>query len=156
MKLDKNRALADFDDFIFEMDDRIEALEERASIAGVELSMDLSGIHQLEHAFDALSSDVDADGRTDLAITCARYLGEIVRRTYGGRWHLPLDDEKDVHFNRPVIAGISSIADHYFSPIHLMRAYALRGTRGMLAVAVASYVNPKSLDLSDLVEDDSV
>ena len=54
----------------------------------------------------------------------------------------------------PVIAGISPIADYYFSPLHLMRAYALRGTRAMLAVAVEAYVNPKPLDFSDLVEDD--
>lgn len=154
MKISKDQALSDFDDFIFQMDDRIESLEGRAASVGVRLTMDLSGIDALEDAFDLLSTGIDTEERKDLVITCARYLGEIVRVAYGGRWHLPLDDKKDVHFNMPVIAGLSTIADLYFSPIHLMRAYSLRGRKGTLRTGVDAIVNPKPLDLSDLVEED--
>lgn len=87
-------------------------------------------------------------------MTFGRYLGEVMRLNHHGRWHLPLDDPKNVYFNQPVIVGHRS-AGVVFAPISVMRAYAVRRKVGTVSTAFRNHAdpNPNPLNLSDLAEE---
>ncbi|MFG6088428.1 hypothetical protein ACEU0C_002668 [Stenotrophomonas indicatrix] len=154
MALDLGKAREVFDDFLMIMDDQIEWLVAQAQMHGIELDRSPESFDRLERLHDLMAATLSEDERDSLRVILARYLGETVRLAHGGRWTLPLDDPKDVHFNRPVIVGHSTYPMEEFSPIHTMRAYSLRGRPGLIRSIVASSVNPQILDLSDLVEED--
>jgi hypothetical protein len=66
----------------------------------------VDGLPALEAYFDAASKDLRGKESIDsLVVSCGRYLGEAVRLRCGGKWKLPLTDERDVNYNTPVIAG---------------------------------------------------
>ena len=134
--IDRHDAQAQFDRFVFQMDDRIEALQTFA--AAFDLDLGIDSLERLE-AFFSAHRDAPPDGldETDLIVLCGRYLGEVVRTNFGGAWTLPLDDPHDVYFNQPVIAGHVA-GDHVFAPLAVMRGFARRRRAGMLRVAVAA------------------
>ncbi|MCX2894153.1 hypothetical protein ORG27_11225 [Stenotrophomonas lactitubi] len=143
-----------FEQFLMLMDGQMEWLVAQAQTHGIELDRSPESLDRLERLHDLMAATLSEDERDSLRVVLARYLGETVRRAHGGRWTLPLDDPKDVHFNRPVIVGHSTYPMEEFSPIHTIRAYSLRGRPGLIRSIVASSVNPQILDLSDLVEED--
>jgi hypothetical protein len=100
-----------------------------------------------------MAEGVDKDTTNRLIVYFGRYLGEIVRTNYGGKWHLSLDDPKNVNFNTPVIIGHTPIEGLEFSPIRTMRAFALKRQPGMLSRAINADINPRPIDLSDLIEE---
>jgi hypothetical protein len=108
---------------------------------------------KLEELFSMMADGVDKDMRDRLIVYFARYLGEIVRTNYEGKWQLSLDDPKNVNFNTPVIVGHTSIEGLEFSPIGMMRAFALKRRPGMWWAAIDADINPRPLDLSDLIEE---
>lgn len=154
MKFDKKKAKDDFDDFIFIMDDQLEWLETEADRHGIQLKPNSILFPNLELLFDIMTEGQSKDMTSRLIITFARYLGEAVIGTYGGKWTLPLDDPKSVNFNTPVITGHCPIEGLEFSPISAIRAYSIRHIKGMLKQAVDADINPSELDLSDLIKKD--
>lgn len=154
MTLDLDEAREAFDQFLMLMDGQIEWLVTQARIHGIALDGSPESLDRLERLHDLMAATLSDDERDSLRVVFARYVGEAVRLAYGGRWTLPLDDPKDIHFNRPVIVGHSRYPLHEFSPIHAVLAYSLRRRPGLIRSIVASSVNPQILDLSDLVEDD--
>lgn len=152
-QFDRQLALEDFESFLLQMDEQLDGLREEAEAANVNLDMLDGDFEKLELLFDRVSDGLADDRRTDLVIAFARYLGELVRKLFGGDWSLPLDDEKSVNFNWPVIVGHSPVPGLEFAPISTMKAYALRKRPGTLRRAVMADVRPQALDLSDLVED---
>lgn len=154
MTLDLDEAREAFDQFLMLMDGQIEWLVAQARMHGIDLDGSLPSLDRLEHLHDAMGATLSEDEHDALRVVFARYLGETVRTEFGGKWTLPLDDPKDIHFNRPVIVGHSRYPLCEFSPIHAIRAYSLRRRPGLIRSIVASSVNPQILDLSDLVEDD--
>ncbi|NOU22008.1 MAG: hypothetical protein HOO93_09495 [Methyloglobulus sp.] len=150
---DKNTALEKFDDFLLVMDDQLEALENDAESRGIDLDFSVSSLEKLEQLFTVMAEGVHKDIINQLIVYFARYLGEIVRTNYGGKWHLSLDDPKNVNFNTPVIVGHTSIEDLEFAPIGIMRAFAIKRRSGMLWTAINADINPSPLDLSGLVEE---
>ncbi|WP_334054461.1 hypothetical protein [Burkholderia cepacia] len=143
-----------FDNFLMDMDDQLDWLSEKAMEHGIELGVKLDDCPKLEKLFDLLSSGQNKDYALGLVVTFARYLGEIVRENYGGKWILPLDDDKNVNFNTPVIVGHTPIEGLEFAPLSVMRAYALRRKPGTLQRAVDAQVDPKPVDLSGLTEEE--
>lgn len=99
-----------------------------------------------------MADGADKDQTNKLIVFFARYLEEIVRVNYGGPCHLPLDDPKNINFNTPVIIGYTRIDGLEFAPMTAMRAFALKRRPGMLWTAIQADIDPKALDLSDLVE----
>jgi len=144
--------LEKFDHFLMIMDDQLEGLEDKANDYGISLTLTPESFDKLELLFDKMSEGADKEARIDLIITFGRYLGEIVRETYGGKWHLPLDDPKNVNFNSPVIIGHSPVAAVEFAPISVMRAYALRKRTGLLREAAMAQVDPQPLDIDHMEE----
>ncbi|WP_080409427.1 hypothetical protein [Burkholderia ubonensis] len=153
MAFDRKSAEEEFDNFLMTMDDQLDWLSEKAGEHGIELNVKPDDFPGLEKLFDLLSGGKDKDYVSGLVVTFARFLGEIVRENYGGKWVLPLDDEKNVNFNTPVIVGHTPIDGLEFAPLSVMRAYALRRKPGTLQRAVDAQVNPKPVDLSGLAEE---
>lgn len=136
------------------MDGQMEWLVAQAQMHGIELDCSLESLDRLEHLHDLMAATLSEDERDSLRVVFARYLGETVRLLHGGKWALPLDDPKDIHFNRPVIMGHSRYPLCEFSPIHAIRAYSVRRRPGLIRSIVASSVDPQILDISDLAEED--
>jgi hypothetical protein len=152
-KVDKKLALEKFDDFIFEMDDQLDALRELARVHGIALDMSAEDFERLEQLFDLMADGVDSERRKDLVVSFARYLGELVCGLFGGKWILALSDEKSVYYNQPVIVGHGVTPDLEFSPTMTMREYSLKKRPGTLRRAVMAHVHPEPLDLSHLAEE---
>lgn len=141
-------AEADFDDFLMAMDDQLKWLEREASRLGLELDISQSTPELLELLFDRMAEGMTDDDKDRLLVIFGRYLGEFVRLTFGGKWALPLDDEKNINFNTPVIVEHSKFEGLEFSPIRTMRAYSLRKKPGMIRKIIQSDIDPQILDLS--------
>ncbi|WP_434766094.1 hypothetical protein [Pseudomonas triticicola] len=148
MTIDMDEAEAVFDDFLIAMDDQVEWLAEEAEKHNVELTYSPNTPELLETLFPLLSAGMDEDDTASLIVIFGRYLGEFVRRTYGGQWSLPLDDKKNVNFNTPVITGHSRVEGLEFAPIRVIRAYSLRRSDGTIRRAIENHINPQILDLS--------
>jgi len=97
-----------FEQFLMLMDGQIEWLVAQAQTHGIELDGSPESLDRLERLHDLMAATLSEDERDSLRVVFARYLGETVRLLHGGKWALPLDDPKDIHFNRPVIMGIQS------------------------------------------------
>lgn len=138
--------------FLQEMDERLQRLEFLTDARDLDLDYAEAGLGDFETLFEALLDEAQAgDGdTTTVIVTAARYLGEVVRRTHGGEWHLPLDDPKNVHHNTPVIVGHNRSGTE-FAPLFLCRAFARRRQRGAFARAIHNQIAPEKLDLSDLL-----
>ncbi|CAD6877434.1 hypothetical protein [Methylomonas albis] len=150
--ISEEQTLEDFDNFLMVMDDQLEALHDEATKRGLTLDLSLDDLERLEKLFDLMSDGVDNDTRSSLIVSFGRHLGEVVRENYGGRWSVPLDDEKNINFNKPVIIGHTKIEGLEFAPLTVMRAYSLRKKSGTLRRAVEADVNPQVLDLSEFIE----
>jgi hypothetical protein len=153
MSIDKEQAKKDFDDFLIIMDDQLDALSDEADKHQIKLDFSLDDFERLEHLFGLMSDGIDKEEKKGLIVMFARHLGEIVRLRFGGQWHLPLDDEKNVNFNTPVIMGHSPVDGLEYAPISAMRGYSLRRRAGSLRRGVDAGININPLDLSDLIEE---
>lgn len=152
--LDPQQALEVFDDFIFRMDDQVEGLMRDGMRHGVVLDLTDASVGRLERLFDLMApADAPADLRSSLVVTFGRYLGEVMRLNHAGRWHLPLDDPKNIYFNQPTIVGHRP-GGVLFAPISVMRAYALRRKPGTVATAFRNQADPpRPLNLDGLIEE---
>ncbi len=154
MVMDRKAAEEAFDEFLMRMDDQLDWLSDEAKGHGIQLHVELDDLPKLEKLFDLLSGGKGKDEVSELVVAFAIFLGEIVREGCGGKWALPLDDEKNVNFNTPVIVGHAPVEALEFAPLSVMRAYALRRKPGTLQRAVDAQVNPKPVDLSGLTEEE--
>lgn len=141
-----------FEKFLFIMDDQLEALEENAASYGINLHRDLESLEKLEDLFDAMTIEFCKEQKNNLSITFGRYLGEIVRGNFGGLWHLPLDDPKNINFNTPVIIGHSKIEGLEFPALGVMHAYSVRKKTGLLRKSILSQIAPVAVEIDHLEE----
>lgn len=152
--IDELQAQENFQLFLFEMDDRIELLQRNAQMLSYSLDLSLASLEPLERYLQAaIQMPETARGmdRETLIVTTARYLGELMRLVYGGKWQLSLSDPKNIHYNKPVIVGHTP-DETEFSPLGVARAFILKPRTGLFLRAVTAAVKPRALDLSDLIE----
>lgn len=149
---DKQKYEEDFENFLMIMDEQLEALKDDAEKHKIPLDFSLSDLSNLEDLFDLMAPSNNKEDQSGMVVLFARHLGEMVRLNYGGQWFLPLDDKKNVNFNKPVIIGHSPVKGLEFSPIFVMRAYSLRRKKGALARAVKANVDPTPVDIDHLLE----
>lgn len=149
---DSSAALKQFDDFIFSMSDQIEGLESLAEESEFDLQVDIVCLDTLERLFDVLAPvTADIETKNGMIVTFGRYLGEIFRTAYGGKWTVFLENEKDINFNQPVIVRGSEV-DAAFAPLSVVRAYALRRKSGTLSRAVRGQIDFHPVNLEKLIE----
>ena len=153
--IDTQVAEEKFDNFLMIMDDQLEALRDKASQNGIQLDLSPNDFAKLEKLYDLLSAKLNKEEQTSLVVSFARHLGEVVRISYGGKWYLPLDDEKNVNFNTPVIVGHTKIEGLEFAPLSIMRAYALRRKKGTLERALSADIDPQPVNLSKFIVEES-
>ena len=153
MPIDRKEAEEKFDNFLMAMDEQLDWLSDEAENRGIKLDFGPSDFSKLEQLLNLMSEGQDKDSISRLIVIFARHLGEVIRLNYGGKWYLSFEDEKNVNFNIPVIVGHTKIEGLEFSPLSVMRAYALRRKEGTLQRAVDAQINPEPLDLSGLAEE---
>jgi len=149
MSIDHEQASAAFEDFLMAMDGQLAWLESEAAEKYISLNLSPQTPEQIETLFDLMSQDLDEDDVSRLLVVFGRYLGEFFRIHHGGQWVLPLDDEKDVNFNVPVICGHSVVPELEFAPIRVIRGYSLRRKPGCIRQAINNQINPEILDLGE-------
>lgn len=150
--IEKKDAKEKFDNFLFIMDDQIEAVEAEAEKKDIPLTLTMDSLENLEELFFQVTEHCGEDEKQGWIVTFARYLGEIVRLTFDGNWHLSWDDPKNIYFNTPVIINHTKIKDLEFSPIFAMRALSLRKKKGLLRKIVMADIQPRELDIDYLEE----
>ncbi|WP_046242311.1 hypothetical protein [Hymenobacter terrenus] len=127
----------------------------RANVKGYQLNKEhsLDSVAELERY--AREERVTFEGKSEAAIRerqdCWFYLGELVRKNFGGSWEFSMDEKNDANWGEYVIEGAGP-ADVEFVPERLFRFFTLRGyPAGMMRTAVEYQGNPVDVDLSDLV-----
>ena len=141
-----------FDNFLFIMDDQIETLELEAEKRDISLDLDMENLENLEKLFFEVTKNCTEDDKQGWIVTFARYVGEIVIASFGGKWHLSLDDPKDIYFNTPVIINHTDIDNLEFSPLFAMRALSLRKKSGLLRKIIMADIKPREVDIDYLEE----
>lgn len=126
----------EFELFLFEMDVVLEDFLNQAVQHGVALDYTIDSLDQLETlAIRLLDQGEDADL---VCNRCARYLGEVFRKTLGGKWELCLKDRKYLYFGLPVLAGYSSSSIE-FCPLAVVRNFNHSRKEGTLRTALESH-----------------
>lgn len=153
MSFNKKESEEYFDKFLMVMDDQLENIINEAKNKHIILDKSLNDLENLEDLFDLMSDDLMKDQASGLIVLFARYLGELMVSNHGGKWTLPLDNEKNVNFNTPVITGHSPIKGLEFAPISTMRAYSVRRKKGTIRRSFNANINPINLDIDHLIEE---
>lgn len=145
-EVEKEQALDDFELFLFNMDDILDVFIEKAAQDGYSLDYSLGSLDTLE----SYMVSIDAKPKTEFHGQSSQYLGETVRRIFGGHWQLSLDmKENSLHYGKPVIVGYSKY-NVEFPPYERMATFLRRRIPGLLKQAVLIDVNPEPLDLNEL------
>ena len=142
-----------FDEFLMIMDDQLEALEKDAIRHGIRIDRNMESLELLEQLFSKMKTEISKDDIGRLIVYFARYLGEIVIKTFGGHWYLPLEDKKNVNYNIPVIIGHSPVRDLDFAPISVVRGFSIKKNVGSFRIAIDAQISPNPLDLSNLPDE---
>lgn len=125
-----------FEQFLFEMDDVLEAFVATANARGFALDYSLESLAGLEQQW-LETGDGERDGSA--ANRAARYLGEVFRRKLGGHWRLCEKGSRYLYNGLPVIAGYANL-DIEFCPVEVFANFVARRERGMLRRAVESHL----------------
>lgn len=141
-----------FEDFLMIMDDQLDWLFEEALKHGVSLSTEMEDCEKLEILFDKMSTGLTTEQVQDLSWLLSRQLGEVVRRTHGGKWVLSWNDDNSVNRGLPVIVGHCPIDGVEFVPSRTMHFYALRKVRGLLRRAIEADVRPSPIEVRAVEE----
>ncbi len=139
-----------FNEFVFHLPDRIEELRGLAAKAGHELDGSLDSLDELERFYLALldrKADPDLIERVELL--SPGYIGDVVRKAYGGRWKLNIENPRHLFYGQPVIFGHAGDKLE-FSPFFVFKGVRARRSPGVIRRAIESNVKPKPLDLSSL------
>lgn len=142
--LDRKREQEKFEQFLFMMDDLLEGFVKKASAKGYNLDYSLESLDRLEEYHTGTESGMD---ESTFIYDASQYLGEVVRKTYGGKWQLSIDDPTDVYYGFPVLVGHSP-HDVGFCPYQVVRAFTMKKKRGLMRRAVENDINPEKLSLT--------
>ncbi len=136
-----------FEDFLLIMDDQIDWLLSEATQRGFDLSTEMEDCDKLEVLFDRMSEGMQKDGVQDLSFLFARQLGEVVRRSYGGKWALSWNDDNSINRGLPVVVGHCPVEGVEFAPTRVMYFYALRRDRGLLRRSIEADAHPSTVEI---------
>lgn len=124
-----------FQYWLANMDDALDEFISSAPV-GVREKLDLSAnsLNVLEQlVLDRYKSPAEAKPPNEAKFVdgAARYFGEVLRRNTGSKWMIRFDDQKDVHYGKPILWGgkIKSVAD---CPLTAIIAATDRRTGGYL------------------------
>jgi hypothetical protein len=116
-----------FNHFVFSIDDTLEMLIVNAAEQGFALDHSEDSLETFEnYILKSKSTVVD-----DLAINIySQYVGEVFRKSYGGKWKIGDNPASDLDFNLPVIGDFNDVG-YVFNPILIVRNFIIRQQRGL-------------------------
>jgi hypothetical protein len=133
-----------FEMFIFNMSDYLEQIIEIAKEKNINLDYSMESLPFLEEYLiknKITINDIDYD-------SASAYLGQVLRKNYGGKWICNLDKENNsLYYGYPVITGHTKY-DVLFSPFHVIKAFLLRHKNNLLTTAIESDISPTEIDWS--------
>ena len=128
-----------FDEFLLNVDNYLIEIIDKANRQSYKLDFSLKTLKYIEKYIIRVDVVIDDDDYNDLSV----YLGEVLRRNYGGKWICNLDKENNsLSYGFPVIEGDYN-PGVLFSPFHVVKAFILRRKSGHFRAAIESYVHPK-------------
>jgi hypothetical protein len=142
-RLNKVEERDKFETFLAEMDDALDAFVAKAQRTGIVLDYSMDSLDRLEQliAGTSANSSVEQDIQAS-----ARYFGETVRRNYGGKWELEIENPKHIYYGLPVIAGHAP-SKVKLCPHQTVRMLVKGKPRGFLREVVDSQLRPRKLNL---------
>lgn len=140
----------EFQAFLVSLHNIVDGLIEEAHLSGYELDFSMESLDALENYILTACDGLGEDAKERLVGRAARYFGEVVRRRYGGQWAC-VSDPQDPEYGLPVIEGHTTY-DIHLAPSEMIRNFLVRRQAGLLQRIVLNDVEPKNLDLSDLIE----
>lgn len=100
-KIAEAQAQDEFEEFLFEMDDVLDDLVADAGSKGFGFDFSLESLDAFEEYLSSLRRE--GQPRDFLRTRGGRYLGEVFRKTFGGRWELCLKSPKYLYYGLPVL-----------------------------------------------------
>lgn len=134
-----------FELFLFEMDDAFEHFIDKAAASGFTLDYSIESLDRLEEF--SLSPKSSTFDQEDFIHNAARYLGETVRRVYGGKWQLEIDNPKHLFYGLPVLTGHAP-SEVKLCPHQIFRMFTKGKPQGFLRQVVAAQIHPTELKLT--------
>lgn len=136
-----------FEDFLMEMDDVLDDFADHAQASGFELDTTVQSLDRLERYFLSMEPRFLDQTEIERFINRAgRYLGEVLRINYGGRWELCIDDPNHIYYGQPMITGYAK-QNLEFAPIAAFRRFSRRKQPGMLRQIIDNHINPTLPDV---------
>lgn len=127
-----------FDMFLFRLGERMERLKDAVAEVGISLDYSLESLKEIETFVLQKSIDRNHDLYDDIAC----YIGEVVRKTFGGQWECCLDMKSNsLFYGMPVVSGYNKHGV-LLSPYELLNIFLLRKKTGLLARSIEMDVNP--------------
>lgn len=143
-KLNEAEEREKFEHFLFEMDDALEPFVAEAARAGFQLDYKPESLDRLEQFY--LSRNPAGTAKEQLIQNAARYFGEVVRRNYGGKWQLEIENPKHLYYGLPVVSGYAP-SKVKLSPHQTFRMFTKGKPPGFLRQVISSQLSPKELNL---------
>ena len=139
--------LSDEDKFqywLVEMDFAIDALQEIFAVEGMgDLDYSSESLDVLESwllsKYSNLDSTRNSEGNKILDMS-ARYVGETLRKNFGGVWSLNTTDPKNVYYGIPELKGVKNQRVQ-LCPLALITTLISRGQKGFLAKRFAIHAD---------------
>lgn len=134
-----------FQYWLVEMDFAIDALQEIFAFEGLgELEYSSESLDVLEgwllSKYPNLDSTKNSDGNKILDMS-ACYVGETLRKNFGGTWYINLTDPKRAYYGVPELKGLENQRVQ-LCPLALITTLISRGEKGFLAKMYSRHKNP--------------
>lgn len=140
-----------FQRFLIIKEDIIDDFIEEAERFGVEFDFSEYSLDLLENYYLRRESELNQDEKRKGAFieAAACYLGETLKKHYGGAWTLVIEDPKNLFYGMPVILGHAKSGVE-FCAHHVFRMFTRQKKHGFLRRVIQAQVNPIDR-LADLV-----
>lgn len=137
-----------YDLFMFELDDALEALITQVKKFDkpdlLPLDYSIESLDRIERSFDVVLDGVERVDDLDVFATrVGRYLGEVLRKTVGGRWAL-CEEPKNIAYGLPWITDLKGLPGFGWSPLNVVFNYRSSRRSGLLKSAAQTVVNAAS------------
>lgn len=136
-----------FENFLFSVDDYMDNILEKTKEQGYILDFSLQSLANVEKYLVQNRIRANDDDIND----SAAYLGEVIRKTIGGRWTCSLDlKNNSIYYGRPVITEYTTPKDLEFSPFDCILNYLADPEPGYFIKAVTNDLEDEPLNLDDI------
>ncbi len=136
-----------FENFLFNIDDYLENIIEKADNQGYIFDYSLESLNDLEKYLIENKTKATDDDVNDLAA----YFGEVVRKNIGGIWKCSLDlKNNSLYYGKPVIIEYTNPKDLELSPFDCILNYIAEPEPNYFITIIENDLNDEPLNLDDI------